>query len=253
MVSSFRNVFLAILKMIIQLWLLGLFLHFFGIPALKRFQEKKVIVVKSARESGRIPVPAVTIAVKGKENGWRKEGIFQQIAKQHCKNANSVEELIICIERLTYDLSDISLGVAFGPGHGVGQKIEEPKWTEDYLHNYVGRIYSLELPIKLRASSLSHNSLRIGLKPNLSYDLYIHDPNNFYLTANPEPGFPYVRKDVDPKDLPYYYNLALTEVVELNVPDDPCKTSTTSSVSRNISAKGLDAGPSGITTLIHFV
>ena len=31
------------------------------------------------------------------------------------------------------------------------------------------------------------------------------------------------------------------------------QTSITSSVSRNISAKGLDAGPSGITTLIHFV
>ena len=220
--SAFKGGCSTLSKLILQVWLLGLFLHFFGLPALRRFHDKNVIVVKSVRKSDRTPVPAISIAVKGVENGWRKEGIFQHIAKEHCKSANSVEELIICIEKLTYDLPDISLGVALGPAHGVGQKIEKPKWTEDYLHNYVGRIYTLELPIKLRASSLSHNSLRLGLKPNLSYDLYIHDPNNFYLTANPEPGFPYVRKGVDPKNLPYYYNFALTEVVELNVPEDPC-------------------------------
>ena len=90
-------------KLILQVWLLGLFLHFFGLPALRRFHDKNVIVVKSVRKSDRTPVPAISIAVKGVENGWRKEGIFQHIAKEHCKSANSVEELIICIEKLTYD------------------------------------------------------------------------------------------------------------------------------------------------------
>ena len=54
------------------------------------------------------------------------------------------------------------------------------------------------------------------------YDLYIHDPKNYYLTVNPKPGFPFVKKEVDPKDLPYCYSLGMTEVKELNVPDDPC-------------------------------
>ena len=54
------------------------------------------------------------------------------------------------------------------------------------------------------------------------YDLYIHDPKNFFWTANPKPGFSYVQKEVDPIELPYFYYLVLTEVKELNVPDDPC-------------------------------
>ena len=33
-------------KLILQIWLLGLFLHFFGLPALRRYNEQKVIVVK---------------------------------------------------------------------------------------------------------------------------------------------------------------------------------------------------------------
>ena len=111
--SAFKGGCSTLSKLILQVWLLGLFLHFFGLPALRRFHDKNVIVVKSVRKSDRTPVPAISIAVKGVENGWRKEGIYQQIAKEHCKNAKSVEELIICIERLTYDLSDISLGVAF--------------------------------------------------------------------------------------------------------------------------------------------
>ena len=54
------------------------------------------------------------------------------------------------------------------------------------------------------------------------YDLYIHDPKNFFWTANPKPGYPYVQKEVDPIELPYFYYLVLTEVKELNVPEDPC-------------------------------
>ena len=78
MVSSFKNDVFMISKLIIQLWLLGLFLHFFGMPALKRFHEKKVIVVRSVRESDGTPIPAITIAVKGKEsgNGLKIEGIL---------------------------------------------------------------------------------------------------------------------------------------------------------------------------------
>ena len=182
-------------------------------------------MVKSVRESNATPIPAVTIAVKGKEsgNGWRKQGIEHHFSSVHCKNAKSMDDLIRCIKRLTYDLSDITSSVSLGLGvGGFEKKIKEPKWTEDYLHNYMGRIYTLELPIQIEPLSLRSNFLRIGLKKHHMYDLYIHDPNNFYLTENPKPGFPYVRKKVDPNDLPYYYNLGMTEVKELNVFHDPC-------------------------------
>ena len=54
------------------------------------------------------------------------------------------------------------------------------------------------------------------------YELYFHDPKYFYLNLNSEPGFPRVREDVFPEQLPYYYPIALTEVVEMDMPEDPC-------------------------------
>ena len=71
---------------------------------------------------------------------------------------------------------------------------------------------------------MSTNPLRIVLekKENLHYDLFIHDPKYFYVSRNPNPGHPSVRKHVNPEMLPYAYPFTLTEVEELNVPDDPC-------------------------------
>ena len=189
-----------------------------------------MIVVKSRRESEGIPIPAVTIAVKGERrggntgNGWKKQGSFFQVTKSLCKYAKSMEDIIDCIESNTYTLSEISFGVNIGVPDG--QKMEDAKWIENY-DSFSGRIYTLELPKLLIATPnplthLTQNTLIIGLNKSLMYDLYIHDPKNFFWTANPKPGFSYVQKEVDPIELPYFYYLVLTEVKELNVPDDPC-------------------------------
>ena len=183
-----------------------------------------MIVVKSVRESEGIPIPAVTIAVKGERggntgNGWKKQGLFYQVTKSLCKYAKSMEDIIDCIESNTYTLSEISFGVTIGVPDG--KKMEEAKWIENY-DSFSGRIYTLELPMLLKAPFMTHGAMIIRLNKSLLYDLHIHDPKNFYWTANPKPGYPYVRKEVDPTELPYFYYLVLTEVKELNVPDDPC-------------------------------
>ena len=71
---------------------------------------------------------------------------------------------------------------------------------------------------------MNTNPLRIVLekKENLFYDIFIHDPKYFYVSRNPDPGHPSVRKHVNPEMLPYAYPFSLTEVEELNLPNDPC-------------------------------
>ena len=102
-------VFLAILRLIIQLWLLGLFLHFFGHPAVKRYQEQKVLVVSTRRETKGTQAPALTFVASGKDTktGWKKKvkgwaGFVQTL----CKGANTTEIIVSCIEQETYNLSD---------------------------------------------------------------------------------------------------------------------------------------------------
>ena len=130
-------------KLILQLWLLGLFLHIFGLPALERYLKKKVIMVRSVEKAESIPIPAITIAVNGAKsrNGWKKQGAVQNIATKICKYAKTTDALVACIESHTYNFS--------------------------------------------------------------------------------EPGFPRVQTEVFSEQLPYYYPIALTEVVELpDMPED---------------------------------
>ena len=81
-------------KLILQIWLLGLFLHIFGLPAVERYLEKKVIVVTSVEKTESNPIPAITIAVHGASsgNGWKKRGAVQRFVLKHCKHASSTNQ-----------------------------------------------------------------------------------------------------------------------------------------------------------------
>ena len=221
MVLSSKKAFHSILKLIIQIWLLGFFLHFFGMPALERFHDKKVIVVTSTKATGGTPAPAVTIAVRNKETGigWKKSQI-RGFVNNLCADANTTETIIDCIASQTYNLSEIVAKVESGIGN-YAQVVKDP-WKEDFSYRYAGRTYTLDISKKMRVQSVWSNPLRIVLKQNLLYDLYVHDPKFFYISRNADAGHSGVHKLVDPKELPYYYPFALTEVEELNVPDDPC-------------------------------
>ena len=76
--------FITISKLIVQAWLLGLFLHIFGLPAVERYLDKKVIMVTSVEKAESIPIPAITIAVKSAANGngWREQGAVQKIVRK---------------------------------------------------------------------------------------------------------------------------------------------------------------------------
>ena len=229
---SFGNDISSSLKLILQLFLLGLFLHIFGLPALDRYLDKKVMVVKSMEKADGIPIPAITIVVDGAadEFGWKtKIGIGKKLAEKQCQQANTTEILVGCIEKQTYNLSEISSGIKMRRSREediYDDPVKDQNWIEDYTHTYFGRIHTLDHSIQLKAwSHLNRNSMRLDLKsvgPNHSYDLYFHDPKYFYFNVNPEPGFPLVHKKVDPVQITYRFAIGLTEVVELAVPEDPC-------------------------------
>ena len=57
-----------------------------------------------------------------------------------------------------------------------------------------------------------------------SYRIYIHDPHFFIINDNLS-SMPALMKTVTPnKTSSHYYKLILTEVEELDLPEDPCNT-----------------------------
>ena len=211
-------------KFLLQILLFGLFLYFFGIPAVERYQEKKVLVVKSVRDTGGLEAPAVTIIVKRNttHTGW-KTGLLvgNNPVEKFCgpkKRGNST--ITACIEKKTFNLSEISNNVYMGvwrysrPANVV--------WSEDFAHSYHGRQYTFHIDKKLGMGKPYQDFLRIRFKPNNEYVLFFHDPRYFYISRYPEGAPPSVQKIVDPGKLPYYYRLGLTEVSEYNHLENPC-------------------------------
>ena len=100
--------FAAFAKLICQIGLFVFFLYFFGIPNIKRYQQKEVMVVSSARKSGGILAPAIAVFPKNPvtRKGWRKEftpsGV--NIIKDLCGRAKDVQG---CIVKETYNFSEV--------------------------------------------------------------------------------------------------------------------------------------------------
>ena len=224
MASNWKNVFHHNnLKLVLQLLLLGLFLHIFGLPALRRYQDREVLVVTSVRDTDGLEAPAVTVIVNRNKTltGWKPDMfITTKFVENFCSNHLSKNQTITtCIEEQTYNLSEISQKVSVGIGRG--SRPAKVFWTEDFTHSYTGRQYTLKIPKRLSVGKLN-DLVRISFQPNLVYSLFLHDENYFYISKNPVSGPPSVHKIVDPDMLPYYYQIGLTEVNELNLPNDPC-------------------------------
>ena len=171
------------------------------------------MVVTSRRETGGTQAPAVTIVARGSDtqNGWKKDiSTSKFFVDSLCSDIGKNQSIIGSIKGNTYDLSEISQSVNIGfPILGVVNVGKDP-WIEDFTYSFMGRTYTLNITKKLRYDSLANSLLRIGLEPNLTYDIYIHDPKYFYATRNPESEAPSVWKAVNPKELPFYYPFALT-------------------------------------------
>ena len=222
MASNWKSVFHQNnLKLILQLLLLGLFLHIFGLPSLRRYQNKEVLVVTSVRDTNGLEAPAITVIVTRNETltGWKSNRVKSSV-ETFCRNfLRQNQTIATCIEEQTYNLSEISQKVQLGIGRR--SRPANASWTEDFTHSYTGRQYTLKITKRLHVGKLN-DLVRISFQPNLVYSLFFHDEKYFYISKIPVNGPPSVQKIVDPHMLPYYYQIVLTEANELNVPNDPC-------------------------------
>ena len=220
----------TILKIITQFLLLWLFLYFFGVPAVQKFLDKKVLVVKSRRDTKGTPAPAVTIVMRNDEtqSGWKEKGQLGSagFVQPLCSDANTTKSFASCIQKNTYNKSELIKSVMIGSAENNGSsKVGDHNWKEDFTHIYAGRIYTLDYNFKLKASSVSESALKTSLYTNVKYEyeIYIHDPSFFYITRNEESGHPNLRIPINlERKGSFMFSIALTEVAELNVPDDPC-------------------------------
>ena len=136
-----------------------------------------------------------------------------------CKG-NNIKE---CINNKTFNLEEIIKDVILGFSKKESLINQENLWTVDFTETWNGRAYTFNFHGRI-GPEFTMLQLFVMLNYQLHYRIFIHDPKYFAINLNPV-SLPHMMVIVNPNSTPsHYYRLALTEVEELNLPEDPCNT-----------------------------
>ena len=213
---------LKLARNVLQLVLLATFFWFFGLPALEKYQERKVIVVESWKSDGGILAPGVTIFAYNNESngtfhGSYKNGSFEQV----CSSIKGNDTMENCIDKNSNTKSDFLVNILQGLKRQKSLMSEQHIKVE-FSRPIYGKYHSLDLPLQM-SSNFFEDQVFLLLSHHFTYYFLIHDPNFFFGFYNP--SFPMVREAaVNPNlTMNYYHFLIVTEVKELDVPEDLCQ------------------------------
>jgi hypothetical protein len=200
------------------------FIIYFGLPSIKRFQKKEVMVVTSQRVTEGIKVPAITIIPKNPDTsiGWRINSLnftFPNLIQPFCENTTFGNATIDgCIEENTYSQAETLQDVLLGYTTRKSLLEDEGLVTDDFTH---GRAYTLNIAKTIGPDDTT-DQLYVAVGYDLNYRIILHDPFYYVVNINPT-TFPSILLEIRPNETrSHYYGLALTEMEELDIPEDPC-------------------------------
>ena len=218
---------ITVLRAFLQITLLVIFMWYFGLPAVDKFNERKVMVVTTRKATEGIAGPSITILVENPthKNGWKEaiQGSDEtDIIRSYCQGLEG-DRIVDCIGKKTYTMEDGIKDALLG--FTVRQSLKgEKHWKTDFTFPSQGQSYTLQIPRKLTPSYLT-DQLLIEFNYSFIYTIYIHDKDFFLLNDNPYGlSMPIIKPNPTTDPTFYYYQLVLTHHQELNVPQDPCQT-----------------------------
>ena len=185
----------------------------------------QVMVVRQRRDTGGIEAPIISIAAWNPDtnNGWRgNTSMTYDLIEANCEDNIRNESVDQCIEERTYKKEEIIEDVILGYT-AKKSLLGEDIFTKDFTTAWDGMHYSLDLNQRFGPDD-STDQLYILLDKRLTYSVALHDPRYFVVNTNPA-GLPNVNLRLEPEiHKNNYYRLALTKVVHMNLPNDPCQT-----------------------------
>ena len=201
--------------------LLVVFFMFFGLPAVRRFLLRGVMVVKTRRDTDGIVAPTITLVSRDENTlkGWKgpTKGFYDD---PQCTNLTTNQSLESCIEEKTFSQEEVFADVLLGMEE-KDSLMTESLWREDFTMSWQGRFYIIQPDLRL--THFDRHRLVLALRRGFIHQIFIHDPNFFEVTY--KPSFPGLLLTVNPNSSFNHFNsIVLTEVEELDLPEDPCNT-----------------------------
>ena len=168
-------------KAVIVIILIGTVLHFFGYPSLKKYQKRQTLISKSSVKFKEMKPPAITVVAwkQTEQRGW-KNSHGQKNFESHCNLTRDFQEVKTCIDENTFDHNDVVEYVKNVDGRNI---TNQSFWTDDLSNFDAGKMHTLNNSYMIGDDT---TWIRIDLNKSLNYTIFIHDPQFFMYTMNPD-------------------------------------------------------------------
>ena len=172
---------------------LVLFMVFFGIPSVEKYQRQETIFLSSRKLTNGIEAPAVTFVVLSNTTGYGWKTKTNQTSSvdgrytntfllDHCKEINQTD-LETCISNDSFALTDFLTTATFQmTGSSLNEK-NTSSWREDIDITADGRHFTWK-PQRFISPAVE-DFVFITVRKNFKFYIYVHDVNFYVLSTNP--------------------------------------------------------------------
>ena len=183
---------LETLRIFVCCLLFGIFLHLFGKPALERYRKQSVLVEsKVIKHEDLLNSPGVAVCVDPSTYPEFVSAISNIQLEDICKHPT---QTIDCLENRLHNFSQMIYGSTWST-----QYLTMIQWESFMSSPMYGKCFSVGKDLKL-GKIKAETSAFIKLNTSLRYNIFIHDPKYFFLSANPV-SIPQISKTLGlPKD-----------------------------------------------------
>ena len=205
-----RSKVMVLVKLLLQILLLLIFLQFFGVPAINKYQQKDVMIVESTKDTEGIPLPAVSLLFAASAPEIQK---YRSCYKLYVS-------IIDCLKTNAPNVSTILKKTLLGYKKKTTLYLGKNNLTTNLGPNWAGIIYTMNLPLKIGPNDME-TQFFLFLAPAF-VNVMLHDPNFFIYNGNPY-GVPTATQVFDAETQhSHYRRIAMSEMQELDLPSDPC-------------------------------
>ena len=182
-----------------------------------------MLSVTSKRNTGGLAAPVITIAPRNSrtKRGWKGNTTsYPEVVEDVC--GAFVENVEQCLRNETFSHSDAFKDVLLGFTRKKSLLEQENLWREDFTTTWYGRTYTLDIHRKI-GPDVNLDQFFLVLGRDLDYRIFVHDPTYFVVNTNPI-GLPTLIVKISPNETKsHYYQIRLTEIEEVDHPEDPCE------------------------------
>ena len=207
-----------------------LFMVFFGVPSIEKYQRKDTIFVTSKVSTNGIEAPAVSIIVLN-ENGYGWKANTSQTSSllgrynmafllDHCKEIN-LTDVEHCIAKNSFELTDFMTTATFKLSPSTVGELNKTSWTEDINITPDGRIFTWNPQRNITPEW--EDLVFLSVYKNFTYFIFVHDID-FYIIGTNRLGATPAFWTFNGKTMQnHYQEIVLVKHKRLNLDHQPCE------------------------------